>query len=114
MWLDFKIFGNGHGLKSPYFDDKFYWLVDTESEERKAKNGNFYNWIGGFGAQIVSREWRMIPAGTTRTLAGMKFRIFQCSRNGIRCEASWKIAQSNTPSIEEIAEIKRRIESVVK
>jgi hypothetical protein len=26
--LDWMLFGNGHGMKSPYCDDIFYWLHD--------------------------------------------------------------------------------------
>lgn len=32
--LDHLIFGNSRGLASPYFDDCFYWLVDTSKQDR--------------------------------------------------------------------------------
>jgi hypothetical protein len=51
MGLDFLLFGNGHGLAAPYFPERFIWI-----------GGRFYTWIGGHGAQMVSREWRAPPA----------------------------------------------------
>jgi hypothetical protein len=53
MGLDRALFGNGRGLKSPFHDNVFYWLVDTKRNRR----GQFYTWLGGFGAQLLSREW---------------------------------------------------------
>lgn len=50
LFLDFLIFGNGHGLASPYFDDRFYWL-----------SGRLYTWIGGFGTRF--------PASSARSAA---------------------------------------------
>ena len=69
LWLDHKIFGNGNGLSSPYFDDRFYWL-----------SGRLYHWIGGFGAQLTSFEWRHPKPGEERTLCGRKFRPFNSHR----------------------------------
>lgn len=82
-WLDFKLFGNGFGLKSPYFDDVFYWL-----------DGRFYNWIGGFGAQLQSIEWRLPKPGTRRTLAGREFVVFHGTRG--RWPLKWKISWAMT------------------
>lgn len=69
LWLDHKIFGNGHGLASPYFDDRFYWL-----------SGRLYHWIGGLGAQLNSFEWRHPKPGEERTICGRKFRPFNSRR----------------------------------
>jgi len=69
FWLDHRIFGNGYGLKSPYFDDRFYWL-----------NGRVYTWIGGFGAQFQSIQWRHPRAGEERTILGRKFRPLHSER----------------------------------
>lgn len=69
VWLDHKIFGNGYGLRSPYFDDRFYWL-----------SGEFYTWSGGLGAQLQSFQWRHPRAGEERELCGHKFRPFYSER----------------------------------
>lgn len=69
LWLDHKIFGNGFGLKSPYFDNKFYWL-----------SGQLYTWIGGFGAQLQSIEWFNPRPYERRELLGRQFRPFNGSR----------------------------------
>jgi hypothetical protein len=69
LFLDFLIFGNGHGLASPYFDDRFYWL-----------SGRLYTWIGGFGAQLSSRQWRHPLPGETRKIRGLTFRPFSSRR----------------------------------
>lgn len=85
LWLDHALFGNGRGLKSPYFDNQFYWIVDTSRRRR----GQIYTWIGGFGAQLASREWFMPRPGTERHLFGRTFRVFQAHRKGLRVEVSW-------------------------
>lgn len=33
MWLDHFIFGNGNGVGAPFWDQKYYWLVDTHNKE---------------------------------------------------------------------------------
>lgn len=62
LWLDHKIFGNGYGLGSPYFDNKFYWL-----------SGELYTFMQGFGAQLHSIQWRHPLAGERRRLFGYDF-----------------------------------------
>jgi hypothetical protein len=69
VWLDQRIFGNGHGLKSPYWDDVYYWL-----------SGDFYTWSGWFGAQLQSFQWRHPKAGERRRLAGREFRALHSNR----------------------------------
>jgi hypothetical protein len=55
--------------------------------------GRRYVWIGpGFGAQLESFEWRRPAAGTTRTLAGVRFTVFQTHRVGLRVRASWGVS----------------------
>ena len=83
-WLDFLIFGSGHGLAAPYFDQPFYWLTNGNG-----KRGEFYTFAYGLGAQLYSFGWRRIPAGTERVLSGQRFRIFRSSRRWIRCEHAW-------------------------
>jgi hypothetical protein len=80
LWLDWRLFGNGRGLASPYCDDVFYWL-----------DGRFYKWIGGLGAQLQSYEWRIPKPGTRRRLVGREFVVFQASRNMLRVSVSWQI-----------------------
>lgn len=69
LWLDHRIFGNGYGLATPYFDGIFYWL-----------SGRLYTWSGGFGAQLTSFQWRHPNAGEERTLAGYRFRPLHSRR----------------------------------
>lgn len=97
MTLDYILFGNGHGLGAPYFDQNFYWL-----------SGRFYTWIGGFGAQLQSIEWFSPPAGTRRSLIGMEFVIFQAHRRWLKVRCSWAAINVNT--IEEISSIKKKLE----
>lgn len=88
LWLDHLIFGNGHGLCSPYFDNTFYWLVDT-SNGRGGGKGRLYTYSGGLGAQMRSMEWKTPKAGTRRQLAGVTFTVFSVTRCGPRVEVAW-------------------------
>lgn len=78
LWLDHQIFGNGHGLKSPYWDSRFYWL-----------SGRLYTWIGGFGAQLQSMQWLHPKPGETRRLSGRDYRPFYSVRSGLRVRVAW-------------------------
>lgn len=78
LWLDHLIFGNGYGLRSPYFDNRFYWL-----------SGRLYTWIGGLGAQLHSQQWFHPKPGETRRLAGRDYRPFNSHRRGLRVQVSW-------------------------
>ncbi|MGB3485337.1 MAG: hypothetical protein WBB07_24370 [Mycobacterium sp.] len=78
--LDHLIFGNGRGLASPYFDDCFYWLVDTSKQDRHGSRGEFYTFMAGFGAQLHSFQWRHPKAGEERKLAGKRFRPLHSTR----------------------------------
>lgn len=78
VWLDHLIFGNGHGLKSPYFDDRYYWL-----------NGQFYTWSGWLGSQLQSFQWTHPRGGEVRKLAGRDYRVFQSVRRGLRVRVTW-------------------------
>lgn len=82
--LDFWLFGNGHGLGAPHFDQPFYWL-----------SGTFYTWIGGYGAQLQSFQWRHPRPGEERILCGVRFRPFHSVRSGLRVRVSWA---TNLPS----------------
>lgn len=89
LWLDHLIFGKGRGLCSPYFDNTFYWLVDTSGRSRGSGKGRLYTYTGGFGAQMRSIEWRAPKAGTRRQLAGVTFTVFSATRRGPRVEVAW-------------------------
>lgn len=78
LWLDHKIFGNGYGMKSPYFDDAFIWL-----------SGELYHWSGWFGAQLRSYQWRHPKPQERRKLAGHEFRPLDSSRRWGRVAVSW-------------------------
>lgn len=95
VWLDQKIFGNGYGIKSPHWDDVYYWL-----------SGELYTWIGGFGAQLCSFQWAHPKPGEERILAGRRFKpyfstrrwlwlfrgsVFQIPLPMCRVQVSWEI-----------------------
>ncbi len=82
--LDHKLFGNGHGLKSPYFDSTFYWL-----------NGELYSFIYGLGAQLQSIQWTHPVPGERRTLLGREFVVFSSRRKWLRVVVHW--AMVNMP-----------------
>ena len=90
-WLDFWLFGNGRGLGAPFFDGRFYWLVDTLLKGRHARNGQLYTWSGGFGAQLTSFQWRHPVTGTRRRLSGNEYQVFSSSRSGPRVRVSWAL-----------------------
>ncbi|YBW39858.1 hypothetical protein ACMYR2_2385 [Nitrobacter sp. TKz-YC01] len=69
FWFDHKIFGNGFGLRSPHFDNRFYWL-----------SGRLYTWVGGFGAQLQSIQWTHPNAGEERIIAGKRFKPLHSTR----------------------------------
>lgn len=78
VWLDQKLFGNGHGMKSPYWDDRYYWL-----------KGEFYQWTGWHGAQLQSFQWTVPSPGERRVLCGRVFKPFSHTRKWGRVRVSW-------------------------
>ena len=86
--LDFMIFGNGFGLGAPYFAQTFYWLPYTMDGDEK-RRGDFYTFMGGFGAQLISRQWTHPNAGETRLIKGRKFRPLHSRRRWLRVEVAW-------------------------
>lgn len=89
LWLDHLLFGNGHGLKSPYFDSVFYWL-----------SGRLYTFHGWYGAQLQSFEWRIPRPGTRRRLLNREFVVFQARRKWLRVRVSWAWVDLPKPSDE--------------
>jgi len=103
--LDHLCFGNGHGLRTPYFDDIYFWLVDTSSSKRK---GELYKFSPGFGAQLYSYGWFHPIAGTERELKGKTFRVFSSSRSlrfPFRVEIAWGMVFS-AKDTEEIRQLR--------
>lgn len=100
LWLDLLIFGNGRGLGAPYFDQAFYRLVDTRFG-RKGGSAAWYTWIGGHGAQIMSRQWFHPLPGEKRRLVDREFIVFQSHRRGLRVEVSWTMRQMSGKNIVE-------------
>lgn len=78
--LDHLLFGNGGGLKSPHFDNAFYWL-----------NGELYTFAYGFGAQLQSIQWIHPVPGERRTLAGREFVVFSSRREWLRVIVCWSM-----------------------
>lgn len=85
MFLVHLLFGNGRGLKSPYWDDVYYWL-----------SGRLYHQSGWLGAQLQSFEWRRPPAGTKRRLAGRDFVIFSTERRFFIVRCIWAMPGTQT------------------
>lgn len=89
FWLDFLLFGNGHGLAQPHFDGVFYWLVDKETGR-----GRFYKFSHGLGAQLESIEWLTPTPGTRRRIKGREFVAFNATRSGPRVRVSWAMTRA--------------------
>lgn len=100
-WLDFKMFGSGRGLAQPFFDGRFYWLVDTFQKERDGRNGQFYKFFGGLGAQLTSFQWTHPKAGDRRRLANREFAVFRSRRSWVRVEVSWTMVGLGRMSLDE-------------
>jgi hypothetical protein len=77
-WLDHLIFGNGRGLKTPYFDAVYYWV-----------GGRVYSYSAGFGAQLYSIQWRHPKIGEQRRINGRVYRPFHSNRRWGRVMVSW-------------------------
>lgn len=86
--LDHLIFGNGHGLRSPINDNRFYWLTD-QNRIWPHQHGQLYTFMAGLGAQLHSFQWRHPRAGERRKLAGRQFVVFASTRRWIRVEVAW-------------------------
>jgi len=99
FWLDWKLFGNGRGMASPYFDDVFYWL-----------SGRFYQFTGGFGSQLASYEWRIPTPGTRRHLMGEDFIVYSAKRRWLRVAVSWTRARP-TVDVEDIRLLEQKIKN---
>lgn len=82
LWLDLLIFGNGHGMAAPYFDQNYYWL-----------DGRLYTFMHGFGAQLHSYQWTHPLPGERRRLCGREFVVFHSRRRGPRVEVAWAMVR---------------------
>jgi hypothetical protein len=95
-------FGSGYGLGTPYFGSVFYWLRDKKHGHRA-----WYRWIGGFGAQIESYEFRAPKAGAEREIQGRVLVPFsEPQRRFLIVRTAWQIkefaAAPGGPSLEVI------------
>lgn len=80
LWLDHLIFGNGHGMATPYWRGSFYWL-DHE----------LYWRTGAFGSQLASVQWSTPAPQERRTLLpGRTFQPYSASRRWGRCLVTWR------------------------
>ena len=63
-------------------------------------NGVEYQWSGWFGSQLVSWEWRRVPAGTTRDfdVGGKVFSltVYSTRRDGLKVRTGWALSKSGT------------------
>ena len=105
LWLDHKLFGNGRGLKSPYFNDTYFWLRD---EMRPQSKGRLYTWMGGFGAQLHSIEWFAPHPDTCRRLFGQEFKVFNVSRCWLKVRVAWA-ATRQFKDYEEVRALERQL-----
>jgi hypothetical protein len=92
MWLDHKIFGSGRGMRSPFYDDQFYWLAD-DLKPRGRGNGELYTYMGGLGAQLHSVQWTTPKPGERRRLCNRDFVPFNVSRRWGRVMVAWAWTQ---------------------
>lgn len=86
--IDRLIFGSGHGLAMPYWNQRLYWMVDA-----KTKRGTIYTWCGGFGAQLHSIQWTHPRAQEERVLAGVTFKPFSSHRSWGRVMVAWAMVR---------------------
>lgn len=76
--LDHFIFGNGYGLKTPYFNDAYYWL-----------SGELYKYNGWLGSQFSSFQWTHPKPHERRILLGREFKPGYSERRIGRVIVSW-------------------------
>lgn len=89
LWLDHVIFGSGYGLGAPFWDSRYYWLVDTSRKKRRDAPGELYTFMHGHGAQLHSIQWAHPKSGERRLLAGYRFKPFHSHRCFGRVMVAW-------------------------
>ena len=79
------------------------WTTKTPwPQVRFIFDGVTYRWSGWFGCQLVSYEWRTLPAGTMRRLefdAGkphIDLTIFSTKREGLKVRTAWSVSDRGT------------------
>ena len=85
------------------FDANIDWINKTPWPQiRFIFDGVEYRWCGFFGCQLESREWRTLPAGTTRELKfdfgrpSITMTIFSTKREGLKVKTTWAISKRGT------------------
>ena len=74
-------------------------------------DGVQYRWCGFFGCQLESREWRTLPAGTTRELkfdfgsTPITMTVFSTNREGLKVKTTWAVSKRGTHD-EQLARIR--------
>ena len=84
-------------------------------------SGVKYWWSGWFGAQLASREWRNVPAGTQRDLfidhglPWVRITVFQCRKRFLKYDVSWTIPLSGDTDSQnkQINALKETLKSLV-
>lgn len=113
LWLDHKLFGNGHGMASPCCDGRFHWLVDTrQPKARRHGRGQLYSFSTGLGAQLASTQWFHPRPGECRILADRTFRVFHSRRRWLRVYVSWAMTDLPEDLTAALTEIRAFGESV--
>ena len=69
-----------------------------------------YRWCGFFGCQLESREWRTLPAGTTREFKfdfwnTTTMTVFSTKREGLKVKTTWAVSKRGTHD-EQLARIR--------
>lgn len=86
LTIDHWIFGNGFGLGSPFFDARYYWLVDEYHKPRDGKNGQLYTWTG-----LCCFQWTRPNINERRLLAGHTFQVCYSDRRWGRVQVYWSL-----------------------
>lgn len=75
-------------------------------------DGSRYRWSGYLGCQLESREWRTLPAGTSRDLRldigepPIRITVYFTEREGIKVRTTWAVSKSGTHD-EHVARIEK-------
>lgn len=69
--------------------------------------------MGGFGAQLTSKEWRKPEFKERRKLAGLEFEVFNYSRRWFKYDVSWGLTTYNATTNEDIAKLRKKLIEMV-
>lgn len=83
-------------MKSPYFDNHFYWLA-----------GELYTFNGWFGAQLTSFQWTHPRPQERRELSGYRFAPFNSYRRRGRVMVTWSCETLPSDTAEALTYLKK-------